>query len=141
MLMTLICLQVSFSVNIIMYITYILTFFFFRKKAGILEKRAGDAITGETFKAIIQDTFLRLKYGDRFFYDLGPDTFGTKRFKLNQLNEIRKASIARILCDNTGLDKVQPQAFKSEGFAEINDKIECTNSQAIPKINMEVFRE
>ena len=105
------------------------------------KKQSDEVITGPTFSAIISDTFYRLKLGDRFFYDLGPDNLGTKRFTLNQLNEIRKASIARILCDNTGLDEVQPQAFKKAGITGRNNKVPCDTSEAIPKINMSVFRE
>ncbi len=43
--------------------------------------------------------FARLKLGDRFFYDLGLDP--NTRFSEQQLREIRKTSMARILCDNT----------------------------------------
>ncbi len=43
--------------------------------------------------------FARLKLGDRFFYDLGLDP--NTRFSEQQLQEIRKTSMARILCDNT----------------------------------------
>ena len=104
-------------------------------------KQSDEVITGPTFSAIISDTFYRLKLGDRFFYDLGPDNLGTKRFTLNQLNEIRKASIARILCDNSGLDEVQPQAFKKADITEINKKELCTDGEAIPKLNLDVFRD
>ena len=38
---------------------------------GFLEKPNDDAFIGQTFQVLIVDTFLRLKYGDRFFYDLG----------------------------------------------------------------------
>ena len=115
---------------------------FFVKLAGILEnKQSDEVITGPTFSAIISDTFYRLKLGDRFFYDLGPDNLGTKRFTLSQLNEIRKASIARILCDNSGLDEVQPQAFKKAGITGRNKKVSCDTSEAIPIVNMSVFQE
>ena len=106
-----------------------------------MERRSGDAITGETFRAIIQDTFFRLKLGDRFFYDLAPDNTGAERFTLGQLNEIRKASIARILCDNNNILEVQPQAFKKAGITEINKKELCTDGEAIPKLNLNVFKD
>ncbi len=43
--------------------------------------------------------FARLKLGDRYFYDLGLDS--RTRFTPEQLQEIRKTSMARIICDNT----------------------------------------
>jgi peroxidase len=48
--------------------------------------------------------------GDRFFYDLGT------QFTPQQLQEIRKTSMSRVLCDNTqSLTSIQPQAFKLPG--------------------------
>ena len=35
-----------------------------------LENPEGGAITGNTFRCLIGDQFARLKWGDRFFYDL-----------------------------------------------------------------------
>jgi peroxidase len=39
--------------------------------AGLtLEKKFEDALIGETFICLIADVFARLRFGDRFFYDL-----------------------------------------------------------------------
>ena len=35
-----------------------------------LEKKFEDALIGETFICLIADVFARLRFGDRFFYDL-----------------------------------------------------------------------
>ena len=105
---------------------------------AILEKRYGDAVLGFTFKNIIQDTFWRLKLGDRFFYDLGINQ--KTRFTIDQLDEIRKSTMARILCDNTDIGVIQPEAFKNAGIGQNNLKVRC-NSFDIPKLNLNAFKE
>merc|ERR1719228_510154 len=78
---------------------------------GFLEAAHEDSILGPVFKCIIGDQFARLKKGDKFFYDLGVDQ--RRAFTLSQLDEIRKTSMARIICDNTDdIDRIQPLAFK-----------------------------
>ena len=78
---------------------------------GFLEAAHEDSILGPVFKCIIGDQFARLKKGDKFFYDLGVDQ--RRAFTLGQLDEIRKTSMARIICDNTDdIDRIQPLAFK-----------------------------
>ena len=70
----------------------------------------GDGMVGHTYRCLIHDQFARLKKGDRFFYDLEGQAGS---FKENQLNEIRKTSMARLICDNSDQIKVmQPLAFK-----------------------------
>ena len=113
---------------------------------GFLERIDRDAILGPTLKCIIGDTFARLKYGDRFFYDLdksGPnmdrEVEKTRRFIPSQLREIRKASMARIFCDNTELlSQVQPQVFNKVGIPFANNLTPCY-SRDIPRINLDAF--
>ena len=54
---------------------------------GFLEAAHEDSILGPVFKCIIGDQFVRLKKGDRFFYDLGLDE--NIAFSLAQLNEVK----------------------------------------------------
>jgi peroxidase len=105
---------------------------------GFLEQPHQDSILGPVFKCIIGDQFARLKKGDRFFYDLGNDP--NIRFSEEQLDEVRKTSMARIICDNTDhVDRIQPLAFKLANSKANAVKL-CTE-KAIPKMNLVVFRE
>lgn len=61
---------------------------------------------------LLQKQFSLIRYADRFWYenDLPPSSF-----EIEQLNEIRKVTLAGILCNNIeGLDKIQPKAFVKE---------------------------
>ena len=58
-----------------------------------------------------------------------------------QLNEIRKTSIARIICDNTKIQQIQPMAFRQVDD-EVNFLVACEDQffkNAIPKVDLSVF--
>jgi peroxidase len=69
--------------------------------------------------------------GDRFYYENGGDL--NTRFSLEQLNEIRKTSMARILCNTLDLlTRIQKRAFEpsstSDGVSvNPNEMVKCTN--------------
>lgn len=76
---------------------------------GIHETPKNGAVVGPTFACIIGDQFVRSKKGDRFFHDNGNQPHP---FSREQLHSIRRASMARILCDNSDeIRSVQPLAF------------------------------
>ena len=52
---------------------------------------------GPTFACIVGQQFLNLRKGDRFWYENGNHPGG---FNQRQLQEIRKSSLSRIICDN-----------------------------------------
>merc|ERR1712241_738399 len=105
---------------------------------GFLEAAHEDSILGPVFKCIIGDQFARLKKGDRFFYDLGVDN--NIAFTLSQLNQVRRTSMARVICDNTDdIDRIQPLAFKMP-TSKANAMRACTED-SIPKVNLQVFKE
>ena len=55
--------------------------------AGLtLEKKFDDALIGETFICLIADVFARLRFGDRFFYDLEGKEKMTSIRELNEIN-------------------------------------------------------
>jgi peroxidase len=102
---------------------------------GISETAVPNGILGPTFSCLVANQFDRFKRGDRYFYDLG-DQVGS--FTAAQLNEIRKVSLARIVCDNSEVNEIQPFAFKLPKGA--NARVPCSSS-SIPSMNLNPWRE
>ena len=68
----------------------------------------GSAV-GFTLKCILTQQFRNLRRGDRFWYENKDQKVG---FTLQQLKQIRKVTLARVLCDNVdGYLLSQPRAF------------------------------
>jgi len=105
---------------------------------GFLEKPHQGSMIGPIFKCIIGDQFARLKKGDRFFYDLGNGK-GASPFRPSELQEIRKTSLARLICDNSGVDRVQPFALRMP-LSEANAIRDCSEFESIPAMSMNVFQ-
>jgi peroxidase len=106
---------------------------------GFLEAPHEDAILGPIFKCILGDQFARLKKGDRFFYDLGVDS--RLAFSPSQLEQVRRTSLARIICDNTdSVASIQPLAFKLASTGKANQVRPCSDP-SIPSVDLSVFRE
>nr|CAH7728344.1 unnamed protein product [Callosobruchus chinensis] len=76
---------------------------------GSLEQLVPGTLAGPTFLCILTEQFYRTRVGDRFFFENG----GSTGFTLPQLNEIRKTSISRLLCDNgNSVRAMQPRGFE-----------------------------
>lgn len=60
---------------------------------GVTETPLPGALVGPTFACILGLQFKALKYGDRFYYE---NDDSNARFTIGQLNEIKKATLARI---------------------------------------------
>ena len=54
-----------------------------------------------------------------------------------ELDEIRKASLARLICDNSEVDNVQPFVLKLP-LSNANAIRSC-NEQTIPRVNLNIF--
>ena len=68
----------------------------------------GSAV-GFTFRCILTQQFRNLRLGDRFWYENKDQKVG---FTLRQLKQIRKVTLARVLCDNLdGYRWSQPWTF------------------------------
>ncbi|XP_058126857.1 peroxidase-like [Anopheles ziemanni] len=73
------------------------------------EKKIDGTQTGMLMRCILTEQFLRTRRGDRYFYENGQAAIG---FTAVQLREIRKANIARILCDTSAdVQQMQPAGF------------------------------
>ncbi|VDM93335.1 unnamed protein product [Litomosoides sigmodontis] len=76
---------------------------------GMAEKPEIGALVGPTFACIIGRQFQKIRRGDRFWYE---NFFLPSAFTLEQLGEIRKTTLARIICDNSdGIRQIQPNVF------------------------------
>ncbi|CAG0883745.1 unnamed protein product [Darwinula stevensoni] len=103
---------------------------------GISERPFGGGILGPTFTCIIGDVFTRLKKADRFFYD---NPGFPHSFTKSQLMEIRKISLARILCDGSDhIRDIQPLAFYWSSYW--NPVVSC-NSPTIPRPDFSPWKD
>ncbi|XP_044742884.1 chorion peroxidase isoform X2 [Chrysoperla carnea] len=67
---------------------------------GILEPPEFGSIVGKTFRDIIAEQFSRLRQGDRYFYEHNPN-INPGYFTREQLREIKKVTMSRLICDNS----------------------------------------
>ncbi|XP_063852971.1 uncharacterized protein LOC135095795 isoform X2 [Scylla paramamosain] len=89
---------------------------------GLAEKPNRGALVGPTFGCLIGRQFHYLRRGDRYWYenDIPPSSF-TKE----QLYELRKTSLARVICDNSDkLQYVQPKVML-EADSFLNAPMAC----------------
>ncbi|EDW67928.2 peroxidase [Drosophila virilis] len=99
---------------------------------GVSEKSLPGSMLGPTFACIIATQMSYLRRGDRFWYELPNQP---SSFTPEQLQEIRKAKLSRLICDNTDLiDTVQiyPMVLPDH---EINPRVPC-KSGIIPSMDL-----
>ena len=93
-------------------------------------------VLGPTAQCILAEQFSRLRRGDRFWHENEPDPAkhtDDTAFTPCQLRELRKTSIARLLCTNSG----DISQMRRRVFTRSRDFVDCTN---IPKVNLDVWR-
>jgi len=111
---------------------------------GLLETRE-EGILGPTFLCLVGDQFQRIKSADRwerlpsawtccmtlcrFWYE----NSGEQAFTAGQLGEVKKVSLARVLCDNVeDMEVIQPLAMQTP---DVLNRRESCESSAIPRVD------
>nr|CAH7767536.1 unnamed protein product [Callosobruchus chinensis] len=74
---------------------------------GSLEEHLPETWAGPTFHCILMKQFYNTRVGDRYWYEHS----GQLGFTLPQLKEIRKSSLAKLMCDNAKITKMQRDSF------------------------------
>ncbi len=76
---------------------------------GLAEDHTARGSLGPLFTRIVADQFARLRDGDRFYYE---NSLGGP-----QLDQVRHATLSRVIRANTALTNIQPNVFFSNGGA------------------------
>ncbi|KFU90810.1 Thyroid peroxidase [Chaetura pelagica] len=97
---------------------------------GLVEDFLPGARTGPLFACIIGKQMKALRDGDRFWWE------NDNVFTEAQKHELKKHSLSRVICDNTGISEVPADAFQLGKFPQ--DFKHCDN---IPGINLEAWKE
>ncbi|XP_043266325.1 uncharacterized protein LOC122405538 [Colletes gigas] len=101
---------------------------------ALAELPKADGIVGPTFSCLITDQFVRLQKGDRFWYEIPGRPHS---FTEDQLRELRKTSLARLICDcSDGVTQTQVQVMRTIG--PNNPMMTCED---IPALSLEPWRE
>lgn len=101
---------------------------------GITENNVQGGLVGPTFACILGQQFRRLKFGDRFYYEHEGQAGS---FAPEQLQEIRKTTLAHILCDNCySLTTVQTRTMFRPDLAD-NPEVPC---ESIPRPDLSYWQ-
>ena len=99
---------------------------------GLAEEPLKGGLVGATFACIFARTFQAVRDGDRFYYENADRTTGT--FTAAQRAEIEKASLSRVICDNSdNIQMIQPNAFLAA-----QGRVSCSD---LPQINLNAWQE
>ncbi|CAK1579399.1 unnamed protein product [Parnassius mnemosyne] len=97
------------------------------------ERPLPGSLLGPTATCLLKEQLWRTRSGDRYFYTHTDEAGG---FSKRQLAELRRASLARLLCDNVGIKHVQKDVFQLP--SESNPVVSC---EVIKKVNLEAWQD
>jgi hypothetical protein len=96
-----------------------------------------NAVVGRTLGLIISQQFVKAIVSDRFFYSNGKDDlFANSKFTSDQLKEIRKSSITRLVCDLMRPKNIQINPFLRKMYEGVN----CNDAQ-IPTFSLNPWKD
>ncbi|VDH97118.1 Hypothetical predicted protein [Mytilus galloprovincialis] len=98
---------------------------------GVSETPIPGGKVGPTFACMIGLQFRALKFGDRFFYESNTDV----KFTPAQLTEIKKATMARIICENTNINSIPSDVFRKTSVS--NSEKSCSS---LPEVNLQKWQ-
>ena len=104
---------------------------------GLLsERRLRGSELGRTATCLFLKQFSRTRRGDRFWHERDDTLTG---FTMEQLTEIKKASLARVICDNSdGVTTIPPWVFRRSFIHSPNSDVPCRD---LSFVNLNVFKE
>ncbi|KAL4707269.1 hypothetical protein ACJJTC_019807 [Scirpophaga incertulas] len=91
------------------------------------------SLLGPTATCFLKEQLWRTRSGDRYFYT-HTDEAGS--FTKRQLVEIKRASLARLFCDNAAVTAIQRDVFQPP--SESNPIVSCDE---IKKVNLEAWQD
>jgi hypothetical protein len=99
---------------------------------GISEYPVAGGLIGPTFSCLVAKQLALLRVGDRFWYE------NPGQFSLDQLDQIRRQTSARLICDNSDdLEDVQKSAMlMPDQYA--NPRVPCSS---LPSIDLTKWKE
>ncbi|XKL59210.1 hypothetical protein PGB90_000226 [Kerria lacca] len=104
---------------------------------GSLERLVPGTLAGPTFLCLLIKQFYITRTSDRYFFEAGNQTGS---FKLDQLKQIKKITLARIFCDNgDDIHNMQPKAFHK--ISADNPLVSCKDFKRIPTIDFKYWKE
>lgn len=91
------------------------------------------SLLGPTATCLIKEQLWRTKAGDRYFYS-HMDEVGS--FTKRQLAELKRVSLARLLCDNAGINSIQRDVFQPPSAT--NPIVSC---EEVKKVDLEAWQD
>ncbi|XP_052891960.1 peroxidase-like [Anopheles moucheti] len=100
---------------------------------GAFEEPIPGSLLGPTFYCLFKHQFLAIRTGDRYFFEVGGQEGS---FTAAQLTEIRKVSLARLMCNAIPtLPKIQ-----SDVFCPVSVNNSLVSCSSLPTLNMAAWR-